>query len=101
MTSALCLAASTVSYDIFLLSIPVSGSIFPLNSGILNTKCCDISRIIRARDVYKRQTLYGVDGDLLERQYRNHLSNYLHWGSGGGPAGHPDARAFGACDEGF
>ena len=24
-------------------------------------------------------TLYGVDGDLLERQYRNHLSNYLHW----------------------
>ena len=24
-------------------------------------------------------TLYGVDGDLLERQYRNHLSDYLHW----------------------
>ena len=23
--------------------------------------------------------LYGVDGDLLERQYRNHLSGYLHW----------------------
>ena len=23
--------------------------------------------------------LYGVDGDLLERQYRNHLSNFLHW----------------------
>lgn len=23
--------------------------------------------------------LYGVDGDLLERQYRNHLSDYLHW----------------------
>ena len=22
---------------------------------------------------------YGVDGDLLERQYRNHLSGYLHW----------------------
>ena len=20
-----------------------------------------------------------VDGDLLERQYRNHLSGYLHW----------------------
>lgn len=24
-------------------------------------------------------TLYGVDGDLFERQYRNHLSGYLHW----------------------
>lgn len=23
--------------------------------------------------------LYGLDGDLLERQYRNHLSTYLHW----------------------
>ena len=23
--------------------------------------------------------LYGVDGELLERQYRNHLSDYLHW----------------------
>ena len=23
--------------------------------------------------------LSGVDGDLLERQYRNHLSGYLHW----------------------
>ena len=23
--------------------------------------------------------LYGVDGDLLERQYRNHLSGYLQW----------------------
>ncbi|EEC52110.1 hypothetical protein BACEGG_03635 [Bacteroides eggerthii DSM 20697] len=23
--------------------------------------------------------LYGVDGNLLERQYRNHLSDYLHW----------------------
>ena len=28
-------------------------------------------------DVYKRQTLFGVDGELLERQYRNHLSGYL------------------------
>ena len=24
-------------------------------------------------------TLYGIDGALLERQYRNHLSGYLHW----------------------
>ena len=24
-------------------------------------------------------TLFGVDGDLLERQYRNHLSGYLKW----------------------
>lgn len=24
-------------------------------------------------------TLYGVDGDLFERQYRNHLSGYLRW----------------------
>ena len=23
--------------------------------------------------------LYGVDGELLERQYRTHLSDYLHW----------------------
>ena len=23
--------------------------------------------------------LYGVTRDLLERQYRNHLSGYLHW----------------------
>ena len=24
-------------------------------------------------------TLFGVDGELLERQYRNHLSGYLCW----------------------
>ena len=24
-------------------------------------------------------TLYGIDGALLECQYRNHLSGYLHW----------------------
>jgi transposase len=24
-------------------------------------------------------TLFGIDGDLLERQYRNHLSGYLKW----------------------
>ena len=24
-------------------------------------------------------TLYGIDGALLERQYRNHSSGYLHW----------------------
>ena len=26
-------------------------------------------------------TLFGVDGELLERQYRNHLSGYLKWES--------------------
>ncbi len=24
-------------------------------------------------------TLFGIDGELLERQYRNHLSGYLKW----------------------
>ena len=24
-------------------------------------------------------TLFGIDGDFLERQYRNHLSGYLKW----------------------
>ena len=24
-------------------------------------------------------TLFGIDGDLFERQYRNHLSGYLKW----------------------
>ena len=36
-------------------------------------KCCLIAL------VDKNVAMSKVDGDLLERQYRNHLSGYLHW----------------------